>query len=96
MTASNRPGPPRTKRAARTIRLDEETLEILNQWREEQQGLRQLAGTAWAKFGLIASTGLGTAIDRNHFVRSLQRVSKQAGIDPVVGRYELRHTAITD
>jgi integrase len=84
----------KTRESARTIRLDDSSVERLVRWQGEQ---RQMAAKAvrWNNdAGLVATSQVGSGVDRNNFVRSLTRLCGEAGIDPITP-YELRHTAIS-
>ncbi len=88
----------RTKRAhnaARTIRLDDETIERLKTFKAEQAVIRKQAGPLWTPHGLVATTATGTPIDRRSLARSIRSLCIRAGIEDPVTPYELRHTAIS-
>lgn len=87
----------KTKRAYRTIRVDDETVERFLSWRTEQDQDRSKAGPVWLgnADGLVATTARGTAINQRNVHRSLAQLSQRLGISPAVAGYDLRHTAIT-
>jgi integrase len=93
--ATNTFAPPKTTRATRTIRLHLAAAERLEAWRPRQADERQTARQAWTELDLVATTGMGTPIDRNNLNRSIRRLCGQTDIEPAVTPYELRHTAIT-
>lgn len=85
----------KTKRARRTIQLDDQTGACLDEWRAIQAGRIERSGYRWrGSSPLVISTRYGTPVNRNNLQRSMLRISERAGLDAVVP-YELRHTAIT-
>ena len=95
LNRANEPIGPKTSGAPRLLQLDNETMMFLTRWSDEQAGARHAAGPAWAETGLIATTGLGTAIDYGNVQRALVKLCGKVGISPPVSHYELRHTAIS-
>lgn len=85
----------RANNAARTILLDNVSVDRLKIWRDQQDHLQAQARSAWRELDLVASTGQGTPIDRHSLARSMRLICTKAGIDPAVTAYELRHTAIS-
>jgi len=85
----------RAHNAARTIMLDERTIERLTAWQAQQERHRAAAGASWIDLDLVASTTQGTAIDRHAFARSMRLLCEHAGIEPAITPYELRHTAMS-
>lgn len=85
----------RAHNAARTIMLDERTIERLTAWRIQQEQHRAAVGESWIDLDLVASTAQGTAIDRHAFARSMRLLCEHAGIEPTITPYELRHTAMS-
>lgn len=92
---NNRSRVKRAHNAARTIRLDQITVDRLKAWREDQEVMRAKAGPVWHDLDLLASTAVGTAVDRHSLSRSVRLLCKKVGIDPPITPYELRHTAIS-
>ena len=86
---------PKTKKAARTIRIDAETISRLRRWRLIQHDHEAAAGPAWTSTGLVVTTRSGRAVGHRNFHRSLAALCADAGIEPPILAYELRHTAIT-
>ncbi len=87
-----------TKRAhnsARTIQLDRATFDRLKAWVEEQDTMRAQAGLIWHNLDILASTKVGTPVDRHSLARSLRLLCRKIEIEPPVAPYELRHTAIS-
>jgi integrase len=86
---------PKTKKADRTIQLDDATVTRLKLWSERQNELKIVARSAWQETGIVASTNQGTPIDGHSLARSLRLLCRRASIDRAVTPYELRHTAIS-
>lgn len=87
---------PKTPRAERTIHIDVSTTEQLRAWRLDQASQRVRAGELWSDtYDLIITTRVGTSITGRNLARSVDRLSKQVGIEPAAIPYDLRHTAIT-
>lgn len=61
----------------------------------QQAEERSAARQAWTERDLVATTAMGTPLDRNNLNRSVRRLCAEVEIDPPVTPYELRHTAIT-
>jgi integrase len=87
----------KTKRAFRTIRVDERSARLLANWRQAQEATRLELARYWSgdQPDLVATTDVGTALFQRNVHRSLARLSGLAGIEPGVAAYDLRHTAIT-
>jgi len=86
---------PNTRKAYRTIRIDQTTADKLRRWREHQVDQRATAGHYWQNLDLVAATSSGRPIQRNNLGRSIRSVCLKVEIDPLVTPYELRHTAIS-
>jgi integrase len=97
MNKRNELAPVKTARALRTIRIDQRTAELMEQWRDDQLQAAKDAGPAWSgnSLDLAATTGLGTPINQRNVHRSMVDASRRAGIKPAVSGYDLRHSAIT-
>lgn len=95
MSSNDRLTRTKTKRARRTIPIDNQTAECLDDWRQRQSRSQDRYKEQWRDaVGLVVTTRVGTTINRNNLKRSITRISARADIDPIVP-YELRHTAIT-
>jgi integrase len=86
---------PKTRKAYRTIRIDETTARKLADWRAVQADQRSYAGPAWHDLDVVAAAASGRPIQRNNFRRSIVSLCHRIGIDPPIAPYELRHTAIS-
>lgn len=91
----NRRTGPKTKKSARSIQLDDTTIDRLEAWRVKQYKIQRAIGSAWADLDIVASTARGNPVDRHAFARSLRALCDRCEIDPPITPYELRHTAIT-
>ena len=91
----NRRTKPKTKKSARSLQLDETTVDRLRAWQEAQDRQRERARNAWENLDIVATTARGKPVDRHSFAKSLKRLCAEVGIDPPISPYELRHTAIT-
>ncbi len=81
-------------KSARSLQLDEVTVDRLRDWRDQQAVQRERARDAWEELDIVATTARGNPVDRHSFARSLKRLCGEVGIDPPISPYELRHTAI--
>ncbi|MGH1488209.1 MAG: site-specific integrase [Acidimicrobiales bacterium] len=86
---------PKTKKAGRTIQIDEQTIGRLKLWKDTQNELRSTIRGAWVEHDLVATTAVGSPVDRHSLARSLRLYCQKLGIEPAVSPYELRHTAIS-
>ena len=86
---------PKTRKAYRTIRIDETTAEKLCRWHEHQDGQQATAGSYWRNLDLVATTSSGRPIQRHNLRRSIRKLCSLVDIDPPINPYELRHTAIS-
>lgn len=86
---------PKTKKAARTIQIDERTIDRLALWQADQARHRLVARSAWVEQGLIVTTAVGSPVDRHSLARSLRLYCSKVGINPAISPYELRHTSIS-
>ena len=55
--------------------------------------MRAKAGSAWHDLDLIASTAVGTPVDRHSLARSIRLYCEKVGIEPPIAPYELRAPA---
>lgn len=88
---------PKTKRSPRTVRIDAQSVSILDAWRSEQGAQARRAGPAWQGNvdDLVATTLVGTAFNQRNVHRSLVKACDRSGIKPAISAYDLRHSAIT-
>jgi integrase len=88
-------GPPKTKRSARTIALDADTVAALERHRKAQIVERALAGDAYLDaHDLVFADELGNPIPPHRLSEAFARHRKAAGI-PTGSLHTLRHTAAT-
>lgn len=86
---------PKTRKAYRTIRIDEITADKFRRWHERQEAQRAAAGHYWQNLDLIAATSSGLPVQRHNLGRSIRALCARLSIDPLITPYELRHTAIS-
>lgn len=87
-------GPPKTKRSARTVALDTETVAALERHRKAQLVERALAGDAYSDLDLAFADEIGRPIPPQRLSETFRRHRKAAGI-PTGSLHTLRHTAAT-
>ncbi len=85
----------KTRKAYRTIALDDVTSARLSRWQPAQAAARENARSLWSDLDLVATTATGRPIQRNNLGRSIRQICKRLAIDPPITPYELRHTAIS-
>jgi integrase len=85
---------PKTPRSRRTIKLSPDEVAVLRTQRDRQAFERQALGDAYADYGLVFATPLGTAIDPTNALKRLQAAMRAAGL-PVYTFHSLRHSAAT-
>ncbi len=97
MNRSNELAKVKTRRSHRTIRFDDVTANRLLAWRESQSAFKESARVAWSgnALNLIITTRFGTAVNQRNLHRSIVASCGRAMIDPPIGAYDLRHSAIT-
>ena len=96
MDRTNNRGPvKRAANAARTIGIDQSTVDRLKGWKQARTELQAAARSAWAELDFVAVGGTGQAIGRETFAVAMRCFCEAAEITPHVTPYELRHTAIS-
>ncbi len=85
----------KTRKAYRTIVLDDVTANKLRAWKPEQELKRADARVTWHDLDLVATTATGRPIQRNNLGRAIRQLCSRLEIDPPITPYELRHTAIS-
>jgi integrase len=87
-------GPPKSRRSARKVALDSETIAALRHHRETQQLERDLAGPAYDDGDLVFPDELGRPIHPQRLTERFGKHRKAAGL-PTGSLHILRHTHIT-
>ena len=96
MDRTNTRGPvKRAANAARTIAIDQTTIERLKRWLDDRSALQARARSAWIEQDFVAAGGVGQPIGRELFATAMRRLCADVEIEPHVTPYELRHTAIS-
>jgi integrase len=89
---SRRGGPKRGSKGA--LRMSPELAALLRECQRRQKAARIKAGARWHETGLVVTTRVGKALDKDNFRNRLRQACKKAGVEPITP-YELRHTAAT-
>ncbi|MCW5887594.1 MAG: site-specific integrase [Anaerolineales bacterium] len=82
---------PKTKNGFRTIKLGDETVDLLNKHFVLQLDERS-AARKWEEYGLIFPSVVGTPLNPPNVVREFRSLLKRAGL-PKIRFHDLRHTA---
>lgn len=85
---------PKTVKSRRSIDLDEETLEVLVTWQQEQDQDRQAWEDGWEEHGLAFSRENGSPIPPDSFTKRFRALTLEAGLPPI-RLHDLRHTHAT-
>jgi integrase len=85
-------GEPKTDKGTRTVSLDDDTLAVLQHWRETQEAEAQTWGAAWTDSGLVFTRADGSGLHPASVTDLFQAVSARAGLPPI-RLHDLRHTA---
>ena len=83
---------PKTKAGRRTIRLGENTLQILREHREKQEAWKVEIKGLWKENGLIFPSSRGTPGDSSNLRKDYNETLARAGV-PKIRFHDLRHTA---
>ena len=84
-------GTPKTKRGARVIPIDEQTVTRLVEHRVIQEQERALWGADWKDSGLVFTREDGSGIRPEYATRHFQKLAARFGL-PVIRLHDLRHT----
>ena len=85
----------RAANAARTIGIDQTTVDRIKEWQRARAELQNAARSAWTELDFVAVGATGQPIDRESFAIAMRSLCEAAEIAPHVTPYELRHTAIS-
>ncbi|MDQ6849556.1 MAG: site-specific integrase [Actinomycetota bacterium] len=83
--------PPKSERSRRTVALPAATVTALREHRRAQAVEQIAAGSAWAGWGLVFCTEIGTPLDPRNVSRWYSTVASRAGVPG--GLHTLRHSA---
>jgi len=84
--------PPKTKKGRRSIKLGNNSIELLRNHYDRQQAERINAGDDWREYDLIFTTSIGTPINQRNLLRTFKILLKHAGL-PAIRFHDLRHTS---
>ena len=85
-------GEPKTASGARPVSLDANTVNVLREWRAEQQRERQAMGDAWQHTGFVFTDIDGSGLHPDVATDTFQRIARGAGLPPI-RLHDLRHTS---
>lgn len=96
MDRTNTRGPvKRAANAARTIGIDQSTVDRLKDWKQARSELEVSASSAWTELDFVAVGATGHPVGREAFAIALRGLCEPAEIAPHITPYELRHSAIS-
>ncbi|CAN0416217.1 unnamed protein product, partial [Phaeothamnion confervicola] len=84
-------GAPKTSAGARTISLDDGTVEALKRWRKQQNEDRLLMGAGWPATDLVFTHADGTGLWPQTVTRQFHDIAELLGLQQI-GVHGLRHT----
>lgn len=87
-------GAPKTVSGARTVALDDATVEALRAWKATQNSERLVMGAGWPDHDLVFTHADGTGLWPQTVTRRFRELAVDAGLKPI-GPHGLRHTAAT-
>lgn len=82
---------PKSKSSKRTIKLGENTLQMLRLHKERQETLKSMAGERWNDLDLIFPSSVGTPANDSHLRKDFLNVLILAGL-PRIRFHDLRHS----
>ena len=85
-------GEPKSASGARPVSLDANTVQVLREWRAEQQRERQAMGDAWHNTGFVFTDIDGAGLHPDVATDTFQRIARGAGLPPI-RLHDLRHTS---
>lgn len=83
---------PKTDRSRRPVPVPPPLIAVLREHRAAQENERMMARDQWRDHDLVFATKLGTPVDPNNILRTIQIAAQKAGIADV-GVHTLRHSA---
>ncbi|HEX2323210.1 MAG TPA: site-specific integrase [Streptosporangiaceae bacterium] len=87
-------GTPKSRTAARTVSLDEETVRLLTEQQKAQRRERFAAGSAYSDAGLVFADEVGRPYPPDRVSGWFKQASRDAGV-PAIKLHEGRHSAAT-
>lgn len=82
---------PKTLAGRRTIKLNEDTLDMLRAQKERQAVEKAFAGSDWQEMGLVFTSTIGTVLNRSNVRKEFKRILALAEL-PDIRFHDLRHT----
>jgi integrase len=86
---------PKTPRSRRTFKVSSVAVDAFRRLRDRQAWERQVLGEAYANYGLVFATPLGTPLDAANVLKRFKRALNAAGLSDKYTFHSLRHTAAT-
>ena len=85
---------PKTSKSRRTVDLSPDAV-ALRAHRDRQAWEKQKLGDAWASYGLVFTSRLGTPLDQKTVTYAYKRALDRAKLPRTIRFHDLRHGAIT-
>jgi integrase len=85
---------PKTESSVRKIFLPKSVAQMLNEWRENQNEIKDVLGEEYQDYGLVMATTYGLPTSGSYIRKRLQRLIEEHNLPPVVF-HSLRHTSVT-
>ncbi len=85
-------GKPKTKSSIRSIKIGNESIEVLKRQKDRNNKERELAIRFWKENDLVFPSTIGTANDPSNVLKKFRQLLKKAGL-PKIRFHDLRHTA---
>ncbi len=83
---------PKTKTSIRSIKLGQDTVDVLNSQKKRTAKEREVKPEKWQEEGFVFPSTIGTAIDPSNMLRYFRTSLKAANL-PKIRFHDLRHTA---
>lgn len=88
-------GEPKTSKSRRTVALPSEAVQALRAHRAQQNAERLATGLAWADYGLVFATHLGTPLHSRNVLRDYKKALARAGVAESFRFHDIRHAHAT-
>jgi integrase len=85
---------PKTESSVRKIFLPKSVAQMLNEWRKNQNEIKDVLGEEYQDYGLVMATTYGLPTSGSYIRKRLQRLIEEHNLPPVVF-HSLRHTSVT-
>ncbi len=87
-------GEPKSRNLRRGVALDLGTVEVLREWRDQQEAERERWGAAWTRTGLVFGREDGTPLHPDRVTKLFDAHVRASGL-PRIRLHDLRHTHAT-